>query len=258
MLNSQRVHRCVAAAVCQKLLFWQCWNVLQWWARLTCRIMGCDFLSQLPGYNLPRLSGALSLTRFVKSHGSEIVCCGTAVPQSLLHPFTFITADSSLRLWSLSGLPPSRVFARVSLKHLKCSSWMFLAFFHIFPLALQCYFSQVVMERASATFPERVNSTSSRWGETALHWAAQKDHCAVVEKLISAGAKVDAADCEGPWAKEVVQKFTGKQWEVCPFRKFEWWWMMYKAFSQDKAANQDFEHCWHGICIYLSTSSKTF
>ena len=177
---------------------------------------------------------------------------------SLLHPFTFITADSSLRLWSLSGLPPSRVFARVSLKHLKCSSWMFLAFFHIFPLALQCYFSQVVMERASATFPERVNSTSSRWGETALHWAAQKDHCAVVEKLISAGAKVDAADCEGPWAKEVVQKFTGKQWEVCPFRKFEWWWMMYKAFSQDKAANQDFEHCWHGICIYLSTSSKTF
>jgi hypothetical protein len=43
----------------------------------------------------------------------------------------------------------------------------------------------------------------------------------VVEKLISAGAKVDAADRDGPWAKEVVQKFTGKQWEVCPFRKFE-------------------------------------
>ena len=34
-------------------------------------------------------------------------------------------------------------------------------------------------------------------GNTALHWAAREGHAAVVEQLISAGAKVDAANNEG-------------------------------------------------------------
>ena len=43
-------------------------------------------------------------------------------------------------------------------------------------------------------FPRRILGAR---GWTALHWAAQNGHAAVVEQLISAGAKVDVANNGG-------------------------------------------------------------
>jgi hypothetical protein len=42
-----------------------------------------------------------------------------------------------------------------------------------------------------------------RQGETALHWAAGRGHGAVVEQLISAGTKVDAANKNGHGPRRV-------------------------------------------------------
>lgn len=47
-------------------------------------------------------------------------------------------------------------------------------------------------------------------GNTALHWAARNGHSAVVEKLITAGAKVDAANNEGHDLRR-VSKFSEGQ-----------------------------------------------
>ena len=44
-------------------------------------------------------------------------------------------------------------------------------------------------------------------GETALHWAAENGHDAVVEQLISAGAKVDAANINGRGLGRVFGSF---------------------------------------------------
>jgi hypothetical protein len=47
-------------------------------------------------------------------------------------------------------------------------------------------------------------------GETALHWAALNGHAAVVELLISLGAKVDAADNRGPWPRKGFRVVLGE------------------------------------------------
>ena len=44
-------------------------------------------------------------------------------------------------------------------------------------------------------------------GRTELHWAAKEGHAAVVEQLISAGAKVDAADNKGRGPGRVFGSF---------------------------------------------------
>ena len=44
-------------------------------------------------------------------------------------------------------------------------------------------------------------------GRTALHWAAKEGHAAVVEQLISAGAKVDAAGNDGRGPGRVFGSF---------------------------------------------------
>ena len=57
-------------------------------------------------------------------------------------------------------------------------------------------------------------TSSTRQGDTALHWAARNGFKAVAEKLISAGAKVDASGFQGasdqfrglPWSPEVEWK----------------------------------------------------
>ena len=52
------------------------------------------------------------------------------------------------------------------------------------------------------------------WGWTVLHWAAQRGHAAVVEQLISAGAKVDAADNAGRGLEGFSGRFGSGSGEV--------------------------------------------
>ena len=62
-----------------------------------------------------------------------------------------------------------------------------------------------------------IPSPPLRQGDTALHWAARNGFKAVTEKLIFAGAKVDASGFQGtsdrlrglPWS---IQKLSGKHW----------------------------------------------
>ena len=55
--------------------------------------------------------------------------------------------------------------------------------------------------------PRRPRRILSARGETALYLAARKGHAAVVEQLISAGAKVDAADIYGRGPGRVFGSF---------------------------------------------------
>ena len=53
-----------------------------------------------------------------------------------------------------------------------------------------CFSTAAAAAPPSASHPRRR-------GQTALHWAAEKGHAAVVEQLISAGATVDVGDFLG-------------------------------------------------------------
>ena len=55
--------------------------------------------------------------------------------------------------------------------------------------------------------PRRLPRIPGARGKTALHWAAENSHCAVVEQLISAGATVDAAEDNGRGPGRVFGSF---------------------------------------------------
>ena len=59
---------------------------------------------------------------------------------------------------------------------------------------------------AAAAAPPSASHPRLR-GTTALHYAADNDHAAVVEQLISAGANVDAADNDGRGPGRVFGSF---------------------------------------------------
>ena len=63
------------------------------------------------------------------------------------------------------------------------------------------------VSRRQPQLPHRPRRILGARGRTALHWAAQKGHAAVVQQLISAGATVDAADYDGRGPGRVFGSF---------------------------------------------------
>ena len=63
------------------------------------------------------------------------------------------------------------------------------------------------VSRRQPQLPRRPRRILGARGWTALHYAADKGHCAVVDQLISAGATVDAADRRGRGPGRVFELF---------------------------------------------------
>ena len=64
-----------------------------------------------------------------------------------------------------------------------------------------------LVSRRQPQLPRRPRRILGARGNSALHYAAQNGHAAVVELLISAGATVDAADEDGRGLGEVFGSF---------------------------------------------------
>ena len=65
-----------------------------------------------------------------------------------------------------------------------------------------CFFT------AACNCRRHLHRVPGAWGRTALHWAAANGHAAVVDRLISAGATVDAVDRGGHGPR----RFSGRFW----------------------------------------------